>query len=93
MSKRLSIKFKKQDAWIGVYWDNLHVWFCILPFFPIEFLRESICLYCNERIKGEFGNVGLHDKIKNKRYSEHTDELVTCREAQSINDTVDEECS
>lgn len=91
--KRLSIKFKKEDCWVGVYWNSLNIWICIIPFFPIHILRESICKGCGKRIKGEYGNMGWHDDKKWIKYSRYSDELVTCWKNKKINDIVDEECS
>lgn len=45
----MKIKFKKQDAWIGVYWDEDYVYICIVPFFPIIYRRKSpdkLCCSC-----------------------------------------------
>ena len=43
MEFKISIKFKKQDIWIGLYWEKLSYshwtnwkfYFCIIPCFPI----------------------------------------------------------
>lgn len=46
---RIAIEFEPRDLWIGVYWkrrrvlvagcktaDDLHVWVCLVPCFPIH---------------------------------------------------------
>ncbi len=93
MSKRISIKYKKQDAWLGVYWDSLNIWICLIPFFPIKILRESKCYECGKGIKGEYGGKGWHDDKKWIKYSEYSDELVTCYKNYKINEAVDNDCS
>jgi hypothetical protein len=38
---RIRWEFKKQDCWIGVYWEPgssyTHLWVCLLPMLPIHF--------------------------------------------------------
>ncbi len=36
---RLRLEFKKQDLWIGAYWDRDNVWICLVPMFPIHISR------------------------------------------------------
>ena len=36
----MNIRFKKQDCWIGIYWDNLNIWICLIPCFPINIKRK-----------------------------------------------------
>lgn len=42
-SWRLGIEFKKQDCWMGVFWQtqhrDLHIYICILPCLPIHIIR------------------------------------------------------
>jgi len=38
--KRISIGFKKEDVWIGVYWDTKFIYVCLVPFFPIKIKRK-----------------------------------------------------
>lgn len=40
IKRGLSIQFKKEDAWIGVYWDKENIWICIIPCFPIWIIRK-----------------------------------------------------
>lgn len=47
----MKIKFKKQDAWMGIYWDFKHIYICLIPCFPIIIQRDTRetcrkCPYC-----------------------------------------------
>ena len=33
---RVKIGFKKQDCWVGAYWDKSHLWICLIPCFFIR---------------------------------------------------------
>ena len=35
------IEFKKQDFWIGAYWDSSNIWICLIPCFPIHISYNS----------------------------------------------------
>jgi len=35
------IEFKKQDAWVGVYWDKENCWICLIPCFPIHIAKKK----------------------------------------------------
>lgn len=37
----MKIKFKKQDAWIGIYWDSAFIYVCLIPCFPIVITRKT----------------------------------------------------
>lgn len=90
---QIKIKFKKEDAWIGVYWDLHNIWICLIPFFPINIKREAVCYECKRRIKGNYSDHGWHDDVKWIKFSEHSNELVTCWEMHKIDEAVDAECS
>lgn len=36
---KIKIKFKKEDCWIGCYWEKIHdswkIWVCLIPCLPI----------------------------------------------------------
>ena len=89
----IKLKFKKEDAWFGVFWDELNIWICLIPFFPIHIQRHSICYECKKRIKDKYGGHGWHNDIKWIKYSNYTDELVTCWENHKIDNEVDANCS
>ena len=36
------LEFKKQDAWVGLYWNSSNIWICLIPFFPIHIIRKSL---------------------------------------------------
>jgi len=93
LNKRISVKFKKQDAWFGVYWDSLNIWICLIPFLPIHILRKSICYECGKRINNEYGSQGWHDDVKWIKFSNYSDELVTCWKNKCIDDEVEANCS
>lgn len=95
MSKRISIKYRKQDAWIGVYWTLETIYICLIPCFPIVIKRTANCEYCKKKIKGVYAKWGyqFHDGVENIKYSKHSIKLVTCRKAQQIDDIAEEECS
>lgn len=38
---KVNLEFKKQDAWIGVYWTKLDIWICLVPFIPIHIQKEK----------------------------------------------------
>ena len=45
---KIRIEFKKEDLWVGVfykkphrYWDDWHVWICLLPCFPIHIWGQN----------------------------------------------------
>ncbi len=44
----ISLEFKLQDMWIGVYWENnyedIEIWLCLIPCFNIHYWsgREDI---------------------------------------------------
>lgn len=51
--KRISIGYKKQDAWVGVYWDSKYIYVCLIPFLPIKIKRKldevsRKCPYCHD---------------------------------------------
>jgi hypothetical protein len=90
---RLKLEYKKQDCWLGVYWDKEFVWVCLIPCFPIKITRQTVCKDCGKPIKGRYGGFPYHDQEKTIKFSEYSDELVTCWENKKINDQVDEDCS
>lgn len=43
---KFEIKFKKQDCWIGIFWNNdsqkeTHIWICLIPCFPIHIIKAK----------------------------------------------------
>jgi len=53
------------------------------------------CYECKKIIKEEpfNGRENWHDDVKWIKYSQYTDELVTCYQNYKINEAVDEDCS
>ena len=45
---RVKILFKKQDLWVGGYWDKYNIWICIIPCFPIWIRRSDKCRTCGQ---------------------------------------------
>jgi hypothetical protein len=41
MIEFLGCKFKKQDLWIGAYWDNHYLYICLIPCFPLKFIHKK----------------------------------------------------
>ena len=72
---KISIKFNRRDAWMGVYWKStaiyqdkpIHdIYICLIPFFPIRIKYDwRICSKCD------------HDQHKGAR-CQHRDHLAMC---------------
>jgi len=91
---KVRLEFKKQDKWVGVYHNPENIFICILPCIVIHIHLDNFCRGCGKRIKGSANSYKFyHDDKKWIKYSEYSDELVTCSENKRINDEVDEECS
>lgn len=44
---KLRIEFKKQDQWIGRYYDEYNEYICLIP--CIVIIREKKCKHCEEQ--------------------------------------------
>jgi len=54
--RRIQFFFKKEDAWIGCYWDLLSIFVCPLPFCVIKIGRKlkpspkNECFECGAKV-------------------------------------------
>ena len=37
----ITIKFKKNDAWVDAYWNDNKIYICLIPFLPLIIQRHS----------------------------------------------------
>lgn len=44
----IKLEFKKQDAWIGAYWDKDDIWICLIPCFPIHISKRYLPNTCDD---------------------------------------------
>ena len=48
LNKRISIEYKKEDLWIGVFWNKYTIYLCLIPCFPISIKRSLKCYTCGQ---------------------------------------------